>query len=96
MADNRSEFVEVEVALHDDVECIETREDLARFIEHLKRDYDDTPSAWENGDVPSYLEALAAWAQDMPGYFANRGEDLAAVPPWRLLGMMLLAARSYE
>jgi hypothetical protein len=26
----------------------------------------------------------------MPGYFENRGEDMTEVPPWRLLGMMLL------
>jgi hypothetical protein len=27
----------------------------------------------------------------MPGYFETRGLDMAAVPIWRLLGMMLLA-----
>jgi hypothetical protein len=31
----------------------------------------------------------------MPGYFENRGLNLADVPVW-LFGMMLLAARSYE
>lgn len=84
------------MALHDEVERIESREDLAAFVEHLKLDHKTNPGGWENGDLASFLEALSAWTEDMPGYFANRGEDMTAVPAWRLLGMMLLAARSYE
>lgn len=82
--------------LHDEVERIETREDLAAFVQLLRLDYERDPEGWENGDITSFLEALAAWTADMPGYFANRGLDPAAVPLWRLLGMMLLAAKSYE
>jgi hypothetical protein len=84
------------VAHHDEVERIQTREDLAAFVERLKLDYESNPAGWENGDLASFLEALGAWVEDMSGYFENRGEDIATVPPWRLLGMMLLAARSYE
>lgn len=82
--------------MRDQVERIETREDLAAFIGLLGRDYDRDPAGWENGDLESFLEALSAWVADMPGYFENRGLDPAAVPVWRLVGMMLLAARSYE
>lgn len=84
------------MGLHDEVERIETREDLAAFVELLRLDYEREPGEWENDDMPSFLEALAAWAADMPGYFENRGLDPADVPPWRLVGMMLLAAKSYE
>ncbi len=84
------------MGLHDEVERIETREDLAAFVELLRLDYERDPEHWENDDLPSFLEALAAWTADMPGYFENRGLDLADVPLWRLVGMMLLAARSYE
>lgn len=84
------------MALHDDVERIETREDLATFVELLRLDYERDPDGWENSDVASFLEALAAWTADMPGYFETRGLDPTDVPLWRLVGMMLLAARSYE
>jgi hypothetical protein len=95
--DSRSEYEGVgEVALHDDVERIETRADLASFIERLRSDFEQDPTGWQNRDLSSYLEALAAWATDMPGYFENRGLDMSSVPRWRLLGMMLLAARTYE
>ncbi len=84
------------MALHDEVERVETREDLAAFVELLRLDYERDSENWENDDVASFLEALAAWTVDMPGYFQNRGLDPADVPLWRLVGMMLLAARSYE
>jgi len=84
------------MALHDAAERLETRGDLVKFIEELRRDYDRDPESWENADLMSFLEALAAWTEDMPGYFANRGQDIAEVPPWRLIATMLLAARSYE
>ncbi len=84
------------MALHDEVERIRTREDLAAFVGRLRQDFERDPAAWQNRDLSSYLEALAAWAEDMPGYFENRGLDMSTVPSWRLLGMMLLAARTYE
>jgi hypothetical protein len=84
------------MALHDEAERIDSREALAAFVARLKLDYETDPGGWENADIASFLEALAAWTEDMPGYFENRGEDVAAVSPWRLVGMMLLAARSYE
>lgn len=84
------------MALRDSVDGIETREDLALFVEELRRDHERDPGGWENGDVASFLEALSAWTQDMPGYFQGRGQDLAEMPTWRLFATMLLAARSYE
>lgn len=84
------------MALHDEVERIDSREDLAAFVARLRLDYQTNPGGWENGDVESFLEALGAWTEDMPENFERRGEDMTVVPPWRLLGMMLLAARSYE
>jgi hypothetical protein len=84
------------MALHSSLERIETREDLAKFIEELRLDYDRDPDRWENADLPSFLEALAAWTEDMPAFFANRGQDIAEVPIWRLIATMLFAATSYE
>jgi hypothetical protein len=46
--------------LHDDVERIETREDLAAFVESLRLDYEQDPTKWANDDVSTYLEALAS------------------------------------
>ena len=47
-------------------------------------------------DLPAFLEAMAAWVEDMEGYYQNRGEELPDQPRWRTLGEILLAARVYE
>jgi hypothetical protein len=52
--------------------------------------------SWENTTLDRYLEALAAWADDMDGYFTSRGEPIPEQPTWALVGMMLTSASIYE
>lgn len=77
-------------------ESIRTREQLAKFISDLAGEARSRPTAWENLDLPAFLEALAAVTQDMDGYFANRGEAVPEPPTWSTLGEMLIAATIYE
>ena len=44
------------------------------------------PEEWENRDLPSYLEAIAAWVDDMDGYYRNLGEDSPTSPLGRRWG----------
>jgi len=44
-------------------------------------------------DLVGLLNALA---DDLDGYYANRGEDASKMPPWRMLADMLMAGRVYE
>ena len=73
---------------------IRTREDLALFLASLARSTKDAPERWENNTLGSFLDALAAWTEDMDGYFTNRGEEVPEQPSWALIGQMLLAARA--
>lgn len=82
--------------LSEQVSAIQTRSDLAIFIRAILRDFREAPNGWENRDLESYLEALAAWVEDMEGYYQNRGEIVPDQPVWMTLGQMLLAARIYE
>jgi hypothetical protein len=75
---------------------IKSRQDLASFIGKLAEDRHRNPTAWASEDLRSYLDALAAWTDDMDGYFANQGKAIPSEPSWRLIGAMLLAARVYE
>ena len=84
------------VTVHEQVELIETREDLVVFIEQLRTDHEDHPEGWGNSDLASFLDGLAGWTDDMAGYLTNRGVDSDEIPVWRLFGMMLLAAAAYE
>jgi len=76
--------------------AVQTREDLAAFVAELKADLDANPGDWENADLPSFLEAMAAWIQDMEGYYQNTGQNLSDLPPWKVLADVLMAARMYE
>ena len=78
------------------VSGIASRAELVEFIRELAIDLRDKPDGWENDSLESYLEALAAWTQDMEGYLANAGRDPTAEASWRIFGEMLIAARVYE
>ena len=85
------------MTLNELVETIETREDLAQFIQALLEDLRADPKAWENPELERYLDALASWTKSMDGYFKNvRGQPAPEQPTWRVVGYMLLAARIYE
>jgi hypothetical protein len=75
---------------------VQTRADLAAFIAQLKADFDANGGDWQNTDLSSFLEAMAAWIEDMNGYYQNAGEKVSELPPWRILADVLIAARMYE
>jgi hypothetical protein len=84
------------VTTHEQVEHINTREDLVAFIEQLRVDYENHPEGWGNSDLAGFLDGLAGWTDDMAGYLENQGLAPEELPVWRLFGMMLMAAASYE
>ena len=78
------------------VEAVRSREDLAAVVRSLVRQHADGQGNWENTDLGAYLEALAAWVEDMDGYFLNRGERTPSQPSWKTIAQILAAARIYE
>jgi hypothetical protein len=42
------------------------------------------------------LEALAAWVEDMDGYYLNQGKAVPEKPDWKHVADMLMAAKLYE
>ena len=84
------------VTTHEQVEHINTREDLVAFIEQLRLDFENHPEGWGNNDLAAFLDGLAGWTDDMAGYLENQGLDPEELPVWRMFGMMLMAAASYE
>ena len=84
------------IRLVDAVEEIETREDVAAFVEALWQDLQAQPNDWENPTLDRYLAALASRTEDMDEFFANRGKRVPTTPSWRLVGQMLLAAKVYD
>ncbi len=77
-------------------DSVQTRDDFVRFVHSLLLELRERPDKWENCKLDSYLQALAAWVQDIEGVFENRGEPVPLQISWRLLAMILLASTVYE
>jgi len=75
---------------------IQSKDDLVSFILILIKFLKEYPEDWENITLESYLDALAAWINDMDGYFHNIGEPVPQQPDWELIGRSLMNASNYE
>jgi hypothetical protein len=80
----------------DQLEKIRTREDLIVFLQELHQDHRDNPQARENNTLERFLEALAAWTQDMGGFYLNQKKPVPEHPEWKTFAHMLWAATMYE
>jgi hypothetical protein len=69
---------------------------LAAFVAALRDEHRDDPQAWENNDLASFLEALAAWIEDSPGYWQHQGQPEPPQPDWSWVALSLRAATGYE
>lgn len=76
--------------------AVQTRDDFVAFVAELTADFEANRGDWTNADLASFLEAMAAWIQDMDGYYQNTWQKPSELPPWRILADVLMAARMYE
>lgn len=81
---------------NDDDDEVRDRKSLAAFVRELAGEVSENPTSWENRDLPSFLRAMAAWIDDMDGYYRNMGEEPPKEPSWRTIADILMAATMYE
>jgi hypothetical protein len=74
------------VTISDLYKAIRTRQDFVLFVDGLRRDLRENPESWENPDLDRFLEALGAWVNDSAPEEAD----------WKLIGAILMAAKTYE
>lgn len=79
--------------LFDLAKNVNGQESLSRFIQDILK----SKNEWENSDLDSFLRALAAWIEDMDGYYANTGQayDERSLS-WKNIADMLAASTMYE
>lgn len=82
--------------LHARVDSIETREELAEFVEALLSDLETNRDDWENPTLERFLEAMGAWIRAMPSAYGNMGRQLPHDTAWRAVADILLASKMYE
>ena len=78
------------------IEGIKTHKDMSVFIGELHQDFLANSESWENRTLSNFLEALAAWTNDMDGYYLNIGSEVPTEPKWSTFADMLIAATMYE
>ena len=63
---------------------------FADYVRQLRAELDDSRAVaqWQNTTLPTFLEAMEAWARDW--------SDPAQVNPWRHAADVLTAATIYE
>jgi hypothetical protein len=73
------------------------RNSFIGFVESLLQDYRTNKDAWENGTLESFLEAMAAYTNDIQGYYDNTSQDVNAdVASWKVFADILKGASMYE
>ncbi len=76
---------------------VASRRAFADYVNRLREDLIASPMDWENVTLDSFLEALSAYAEDVPGYLNNAKVSLSAdAPSWQLFALILGGASRYE
>jgi hypothetical protein len=81
--------------LHEKIDTINTKEDLAQFVEALKVDFLSNANEWENPNLEQFLEAMSAWISSMDMAYKNMGKAVPVQPDWSVFADILLAAKMY-
>jgi len=80
-----------------DPASITDREHFCEFLEALYHDFQENPAGWESKSLGDFLEAFAAYARDVDGYYANHDIPVDADrASWRVFADILTGARIYE
>jgi hypothetical protein len=76
---------------------VRSREELAAFVDALAADLEAHPEQWENTTLPQFLDALARYLNDLPGWCRNVEPSIDPErPDWRLFAVALAGAQVYE
>ena len=79
-----------------DLGQVDSHFDLAQIIQRMVSDLLAHPDEWENPTLDRFLGALAASFEDLPGLYANRGEQFSEAPSWKTFAEALVMASGYE
>ncbi|WP_066074839.1 DUF7660 family protein [Neobacillus soli] len=82
--------------LYERLESVKSREDLIKFIFHLRMDLKTNSDEWGNITLENYLEAMEAWITDMDGVYLNQNQPMPKQPSWKTIADILYASSMYE
>lgn len=75
---------------------INSKDDLADFVERLRLNLLNHPDEWENPDLERFLAAMGAWVRSMDMYVKNSSDNDLVNPGWGTFAKILMASKFYE
>lgn len=84
------------MGLFEKVENVKSRNDLIKFIFHLRMDLQNNHEKWENITLEDYLESMEAWLSDMDGSYLNNNQPIPIQPSWKTIADILYSSSMYE
>jgi hypothetical protein len=76
---------------------VRSRDQLIGHIFHLMDDFDGAGDHWQNQDIYTFLQAMAAWLNDCEGYYRNVGQAVDVErASWQLLADAFSAGAVYQ
>jgi hypothetical protein len=82
--------------LHERIELVRSKEDLADFVLALRLDLDANPGGWENPTLDRFLDALEDLIRGLDNVSKNTGQPLVQQPTWQTFAAILYASKIYE
>ncbi|TGK92234.1 DUF7660 family protein [Leptospira bourretii] len=79
-----------------DKENISGKEEFILFLKKLIQDLNEKPSDWENLTLEAYLSSVAAWINEMEGYYLNNKKKIPNNIDWEFIKTIFLAGKYYE
>ena len=76
---------------------IQSREQFAVFVSGLLKELQERPEEWDNRSLEDFLEAMSAYATDVPGYLKDVRSSIDSEKPSReLFALIVAGATIYE
>jgi hypothetical protein len=82
--------------LHEYINKIKNKEDLADFIVLLNEDLMKNPDEWENDTLSRFLLAMEDWIRSMDNYYIHTAQQVPSEPTWKVFADILYASKIYE
>ncbi|WP_260985557.1 hypothetical protein [Paenibacillus xylanexedens] len=82
--------------IYENLEKIENREDIVRFISSLVDDLKNNSKDWANISLGDYLNGMASWIEDMDGLYPESEREQLEQLDWKLVAMILYSGSRYE
>jgi hypothetical protein len=78
-------------------ESVQSRQQLIDHLFRLLDDFDGAGNHWQNQDIYTFLQAMAAWLSDCEGYYRNTGQSVPVeTASWQVFADALSAGAVYE